>query len=88
MHIDDSDHYLRTFEDLLYDSVYLLYFSFDTNQDNYKDYVIQNKKFLRPEELPYLKGDSTKIRKLGWECEYTFESMMDEMIEHWVKIYN
>ena len=40
MHIDDSDHYLRTFEDLLYDSVYLLYFSFDTNQDNYKDDVI------------------------------------------------
>ena len=55
---------------------------------DYKEYVIQNKKFLRPEELPYLKGDSTKIRKLGWECEYTFESMMDEMIEHWVKIYN
>ena len=29
---------------------------------NYKDYVTQNPKFLRPEELPYLKGDSTKIR--------------------------
>jgi len=54
---------------------------------NYKDYVIQNPKFLRPEELPYLKGDSTKIRKLGWVPEYTFESMMDEMIEHWVKVY-
>tara|TARA_R110001592_G_scaffold299524_1_gene570527 strand:+ start:9739 stop:10713 length:975 start_codon:yes stop_codon:yes gene_type:complete len=54
---------------------------------NYKDYVTQNPKFLRPEELPYLKGDSTKIRKLGWVPEYTFESMMDEMIEHWVKIY-
>ena len=55
---------------------------------DYKDYVTQNKKFLRPEELPYLKGDSTKIRKLGWECEYTFESMMDEMINHWKKIYS
>ena len=33
---------------------------------DYKEYVIQNKKFLRPEELPYLKGDSTKIRKLGF----------------------
>ena len=29
---------------------------------NYKDYVIQNPKFLRPEELPYLKGDSSKLR--------------------------
>jgi len=54
---------------------------------NYKDYVIQNDKFLRPEELPYLKGDSTKIRSLGWKPEYTFESMMDEMINHWLNIY-
>jgi GDPmannose 4,6-dehydratase len=56
---------------------------------NYKDYVIQNPKFLRPEELPYLKGDSTKIRtELGWKPKYTFEELMDEMIEHWLKIYN
>lgn len=53
---------------------------------DYKDYVVQNDKFLRPEELPYLKGDSTRIRELGWKPEYTFESMMDEMIEHWTKI--
>ncbi len=56
---------------------------------DYKDYVTQNQKFLRPEELPYLKGDSTKIRtELGWKPEYTFEAMMDEMIEHWIQIYN
>lgn len=56
---------------------------------NYEDYVVQNPKFLRPEELPYLKGDSTKIRtELGWKPEYTFESMMDEMIDHWMKIYS
>ena len=53
---------------------------------DYRDYVVQNDKFLRPEELPYLKGDSTRIRELGWKPEYTFESMMDEMIEHWTKI--
>lgn len=54
---------------------------------DYKDYVVQNPKFLRPEELPYLKGDSTKIRtELGWKPEYTFEAMMDEMIEHWITI--
>ena len=55
---------------------------------DYKKYVIQNQKFLRPEELPYLKGDSSRIRnELGWTPEYTFESMMDEMIDHWLKIY-
>lgn len=56
---------------------------------DYKKYVYQNPKFLRPEELPYLKGDSTKIRKeLGWSPEYTFEALMDEMIEHWLDVYS
>jgi GDPmannose 4,6-dehydratase len=54
---------------------------------DYKDYVIQNQKFLRPEELKYLKGDSSRIRVLGWEPEYTFETLMDDMIEHWINIY-
>ena len=61
---------------------------FKTLELDYKDYIVQNPKYLRPEELPYLKGDSTKIRtELGWEPTYTFESMMDEMIEHWLNIY-
>ena len=56
---------------------------------DYKKYVYQNPKFLRPEELPYLKGDSTKIREeLGWNPEYTFEALMDEMIKHWLDVYN
>ena len=56
---------------------------------NYQDHVVQNKKYLRPEELPYLRGDSTKIRtQLGWQPEYTFEALMDEMIEHWQHIYS
>jgi len=51
---------------------------------NYQDYVVQNEKYMRPEELKYLKGDSSKAREvLGWQPEYTFESMMDEMIERW-----
>jgi GDPmannose 4,6-dehydratase len=54
---------------------------------DYRDYVVQNPKFLRPEELPYLKGDSTKIRKtLGWKPEYTFEAMMHEMCDHWMDV--
>jgi GDPmannose 4,6-dehydratase len=54
---------------------------------NYENYVIQNQKFLRPEELKYLRGDSTEIRsQLGWQPKYTFESMLDEMIAHWMKV--
>jgi GDPmannose 4,6-dehydratase len=56
---------------------------------DYNQYVSQNLKFLRPEELKYLKGDSTKIRtKLGWIPEYTFETMLDEMVEYWINFYN
>lgn len=51
---------------------------------NYQDYVVQNPKFMRPEELKYLRGDSSEIReKLGWKPKYTFESMIEEMIKHW-----
>ena len=54
---------------------------------DYKDYVVQNPKFLRPEELPYLKGDSTKIREtLGWKPDYTFEALMHEMCDHWMDV--
>lgn len=53
---------------------------------NYQDYVIQDPKFMRPEELQYLRGDATKINtELGWKPETTFEEMIDEMLEFWLK---
>jgi len=39
----------------------------------------------RPEELDYLRGDASSIKDLGWEQEYVFETMIDEMINHWSK---
>lgn len=61
-------------------------FVFEKLGMNYLDYVVQNPIYIRPEELKYLKGDSQKIRsELGWKPEYTFESMIDEMIERWLK---
>jgi len=51
---------------------------------DYRDYIVQNPKYMRPEELKYLRGDSSKSREvLGWQPEYTFETMLDEMIERW-----
>ena len=56
---------------------------------DWKDYVVQDEKFLRPEELDDLKGDSRKLRSLtGWSPKYTFETMLDEMIEHWLSYYS
>jgi len=56
---------------------------------NYLDYVIQDEKFYRPEELHDLKGDSTKLRKtINWQPKYTFETMLDEMIKYWLHKFN
>ena len=52
-------------------------------------YVKQDGKFFRSEELEFLKGDCSKAKnKLGWKHEYTFETMLDEMIEYWLNYYN
>lgn len=46
-------------------------------------------RFMRPEELHNLKGDSTKLRTAtGWKPEYTFESMLDEMVDYWLEYYS
>jgi GDPmannose 4,6-dehydratase len=51
---------------------------------NYLDFVSQDVKYMRPEELPYLKGDSSKIRAiLNWEPKTTFEDMISEMVQFW-----
>lgn len=52
---------------------------------NHEEYVVQNPKFLRPEELKYLRGDCTKLKEtFNWKPEYSFEMLMDEMIEFWL----
>jgi GDPmannose 4,6-dehydratase len=56
---------------------------------DYKDYVTQNPKFMRPEELTMLKGDSTKARKaLEWEPEYDFKGLVKDMVSHWETSYD
>ena len=56
---------------------------------SYQDYIVLDEKFLRPEELNDLKGDHSKLKKhTGWEPTYTFESMLDEMIDYWLKYYS
>ena len=54
---------------------------------DYKDYVGIDAKYYRPEELVHLKGDSSKLKSIGFEAEYTFETMLDEMVDHWLDFY-
>ena len=50
---------------------------------DWKKYVGQDEKFMRPEELDVLKGDCSKAKNtLGWKQKYTFETMLDEMIKN------
>ena len=40
-------------------------------------------KYFRPQELDDLKGDSSYLRRtLNWSPEYTFKTLLDEMINH------
>lgn len=56
---------------------------------DYTKYVTQNQKFLRPEELKYLKGDASRTTEiLGWRPIITFNEIMDEMILHHSSIEN
>lgn len=59
-------------------------YTFNSLGMNYEDYIVQNEKYLRKEEVNYLRGDSSEIRQvLGWKPKYTFDTMIDEMIEFW-----
>lgn len=53
---------------------------------DYREFVVQNPRYMRPEELPYLRGDSTRIRALGWEPTFTFDTLVDDLLAHWLKV--
>jgi len=54
---------------------------------DYRDYVTQDEKYFRPQELDFLRGDSSEIRReLNWQPRYSFRSMVEEMVNHWMDI--
>jgi GDPmannose 4,6-dehydratase len=62
---------------------------FNRLEMDWEKYVIVDEKYLRPEELEDLKGDSSKLReRTGWNPEYTFKQMMDEMVDYWLDFYD
>jgi GDPmannose 4,6-dehydratase len=63
----------------------LVEYTFNKLDLDWNQYVRTDAKYLRPEELKDLKGDSTKLRELGWTANYTFETMIDEMINYWME---
>jgi len=67
----------------------LVTYVFDKLDLDIENHLETSTKYYRPEELDDLKGDSTKLRlATGWDPKYTFESMLDEMIEYWLDKYS
>ena len=51
----------------------------------YQLYVTQDPAYYRATDVHHLRGDSTRLQALtNWQQEYTFELMLDEMIEYWL----
>ncbi|HUF05022.1 MAG TPA: GDP-mannose 4,6-dehydratase [Aridibacter sp.] len=52
-------------------------------------HVTIDERYFRPEELDALRGDASKLKSAtDWEPLYTFETMLDEMIDHWLDLYS
>jgi GDPmannose 4,6-dehydratase len=49
---------------------------------DWEQYVKTDERFYRPAEVDLLIGDSSKARRaLGWEPSYSFEQLVDEMVD-------
>jgi GDPmannose 4,6-dehydratase len=50
---------------------------------DWRDYIEQDERYMRPAEVPYLKGDASKAQEqLGWNPKTSFESMVKIMVEN------
>ena len=49
---------------------------------NWKDYVITDKRYYRPNEVEHLLGDPSKAKKeLGWQNKTSFQNLVKKMVE-------
>lgn len=49
--------------------------------DDWEKYVKQDPRFMRPSDVPYLKGNPTKIEtELDWTRSYNFTGLVEEMV--------
>lgn len=57
--------------------------TFDMLGMDYNRWVVQNPKFLRPNELYHLVGNATKANtQLGWTPHFTFEMLIKDMVNN------
>ena len=85
MQLDKPDDYVCS-TGISHSVRYLCEYTFSKLGMNYGDYVVQDPRFFRPTELNDLKGDTSKLKSaIDLKFEYTFDTMIDEMIEYWME---
>ena len=56
--------------------------------DDYEKYIEIDKRYMRPAEVEYLRGDSSKAREvLGWKPKTSLEEMISKMVDNDIKKY-
>lgn len=63
----------HTVEELLQEAFFFLH-------RDWRDYVEFDPELLRAKEVDYLRGDSSKLRELGWKPQVTFKELIRKMI--------
>lgn len=57
--------------------------------NDWSDLVVQNPDFMRPAEVPHLKGDPTKAKEvMGWEPTTSFDELVSMMVNADMKRYS
>lgn len=65
----------------------LLQVAFSTVNLDWKQYAVQDERFMRPAEVDLLVGDPSKAgSKLGWEPQVSFEQLVQMMVESDLKL--
>ncbi len=61
---------------------YLCEVAFNCVDLNWRDYTVQDERFMRPAEVDQLIGDASKAKaKLGWEPNVSFEQLIEMMVK-------
>ena len=56
---------------------------------DWQDHVKMDERFMRPADVPELRGDASKAReKLGWEPETSLGELVEMMVEADIQKYN
>ena len=57
--------------------------------DDWSKYVLQDERYMRPADVFYLRGDSSRAQQeLGWKPKTSFEEMVSKMVKNDIRLLN